>query len=240
MKRLILITLFTLTTAIFLQAQEGSVPSSDSIAIIRRLSLENFRNIKILTPAIMNYGGGEEEFDRLVKTYSEASSLYFSREYEKAAKKFQENEKQIREVATELAQKYKEDTSSFQEDILARDVQKKIKQELEGDTYNPSKALVINQSSAAIIEANDYFDRVRPIQAIEYYRISREKMLQYLYLEADELPDDIVQKCREDMYTYDVCIKKAKNDRRAEVKSQYEKLISDTNNEVHIQREKEN
>ncbi len=241
MKRfsLLLVMLF-FGFSLFINAQQGSQPASDPIEIINRLSYENFRDIKILTPAIMNYGGGEEQFDLLVKTYSEASSLYFAKEYEKSAKKFQENEKQIREVATELAKKYQEDTQSLQEDILNKDVKEKIKSELSGEEHNPSKEKVISQSAAAIAQANDFFVRVRPIQAIEYYRISRDRMLTYLYIEADELPDETIEKCREDMYTYDSCIKKAQQARRQEIREQYDKLIQDNKNEVYISKEKEN
>ncbi|MFW5808161.1 MAG: hypothetical protein ACOCWH_03800 [Spirochaetota bacterium] len=241
MKRITLISVITAMCFSFLvNAQEGSFPSSEPREIINRLSTVNFRNIKLLYPAIMNYGGGEEEFDRLVKTYSEASSLYFSREYEKAAKKFQENEKQIQEVATELARKYKEDTTTFQEDIINKNIKDKIKTEMTGDEYNESREMVITQSTAAIVQANEFFDRVRPIQAIEHYRLSRERMLQYLYLEAEQLPDETVEKCRENMRDYEVCVKKERAERRAQVRNQYEKLIQDVNNEVYFSKEKEN
>lgn len=238
-KVIILVTLVLSLLSFTAFAQEG-LPDSESKEVIQRLSYENFRDIKLLMTAIHNYGGGEEEFSTLVDSYSEASALYFSKEYEKSAKMFQENEKHIREVATKLAETYKKDSEELQKEIIKKNVKTRIKKELNGEKANPSQEKYLNQSASAVILANDYYERSRPIQAIELYRLSNEKLVNYLYLEASELPQETIDECRKDMYTYDQCIKKAKNEARSKVDEEYDKVIKDYNNEVYESKEKEN
>lgn len=214
--------------------------NSDPKEVIRRLSYENYKNIRLMHSAIINYGGGEEEFDSLIKTYSEASSLYFQKKYEESAKKFEENEKQIREVANTLAEKYKEETESWQKEIFEEDLKNRITDSMKGKPENEVATKYINQSTESIIRANDYFDRVRPIQAISMFRISRDRMLTYLLIRAEDLPDEKIEECKKDPRTYDNCIKTAKDEQKEEVRKQYEKIIKDNENQVYISKEKEN
>lgn len=218
----------------------AQIPDKEPKEVIRRLSQENFKNIRLMYSAIMNYGGGEEEFEGLVKTYSEASSLYFSKKYEESAKKFEENEKQIREVAENIAKKYKEETETWQKEILEKDIKDRIVDSLNKKSENKTREKYINQSTESIIRANDYFERVRPVQAINLYRLSRDKMLTYLLVRAEELPDETVVECKKDPRTYDQCIKLAQNKQKDEVKVQYEKIIKDNENQVYVSKEKEN
>ncbi len=218
----------------------AQVPDKEPKEVIRRLSYENFKNIRLLYTPIMNYGGGEEEFDRLVKTYSEASSLYFSKDFEQAAKKFEENEKQIRESAENIAKKYKEETETWQKEILEKDIKVRITGSISGKDENKTTEKYINQSTESIIRANDYFDRVRPVQAISMYRLSRDRMLTYLLVRAEELPEETIVDCKKNPRDYDKCIKLAQDKQKEEVRQQYEKIIKDNENQVYISKEKEN
>ncbi|MDA3899321.1 MAG: hypothetical protein PF637_02245 [Spirochaetes bacterium] len=227
---------FTLSFLAFAQAVDG--PDHDPKAVIKRLSYENFRNIKLLTAAIFNYGGGDAEFDKLVQSYSEASSLYFSREYERSAKQFEENELEIRETAMNIAKIYKEDSEAMQKELIERDVRVRIKKSLRGKKNNETKEKMMSQSTAAILQANDYFVRTRPIQAIESYRISKDRMLTYMYIEADDLPEETVNECRKLRFDREKCLNDAKEKRRVEIRERYEKIISDNDSKVYISKEK--
>lgn len=239
MKKGFVISLFTALTLSFL-AFAQAVDGPDHLAkdVIKRLSYENFKNIKLLTAAIFNYGGGEGEFDKLVQSYSEASSLYFSREYERSAKKFQENELEIREMAMNIAKIYREDSEAMQKEIIERDVRTRISKSLAGKKTNESKKKMMSQSTAAISLGKDYYERTRPVKAIETYRIAKDRMLTYMYIEADDLPQDIINECRKDRFERDKCLRDAKEKRRAEVRERYEKIISDNDNKVYISKEK--
>jgi len=218
----------------------AQITDRDPKEVIRRLSYENFKNIRMLETAIMNYGGGEEEFDKLVKTYSEASSLYFVKDYEQSAKKFEENEKQIRETAKNIAEKYKAETESWQKEIFEKEVKNRISDSLQGKPDNKVTEKYIGQSAESIIRANDYFDRVRPVQAIGMYRLSRDRMLTYLMVRAEELPEETIKECKKDPRNYDQCIKLAQEKQKDEIRQQYEKIIKDNENQVYISKEKEN
>jgi ribosomal 50S subunit-associated protein YjgA (DUF615 family) len=80
---------------------------------VKRLSYENFRNIKLLRSAILNYGGGEAEVQKLIDQYADATALYFQDKTEEAASKFTENEREIFKVAKKIAGDYHKDSSEF-------------------------------------------------------------------------------------------------------------------------------
>ncbi len=178
--------LITSCLPLFAQDKQNSSekinPLYDPIPVVLRLSYDNFKNIKLLYTAIINYGGGPSEFDRLVDGYSEASALYFSHEYRKAADAFTKNEKDIREVAIKLSAKYKEDTAGLNKAIISHNVKLRVRQSVEGKKATDAMLTaekLIGQSSEALAKGNDLDVRVRPVQAIQLYRRSKDQSIQY-------------------------------------------------------------
>ena len=172
-------------TCVPLFAQEDpdqTNPLYEPVAVVQRLSYDNFKNIRLITVAIMNYGGGEADFNRLVEGYADASALYFSRDYKKAAVAFEKNEKDIMEVAMKLAEKYKQDSESLNKETITYNVKMKIAKSVKGE--NPSLAdlageKLISQGAEGVAKGNDYYVRSRPVQAIATYRKAKEQYIQY-------------------------------------------------------------
>lgn len=145
------------------------------ISVIKRLSYDNFKSIKLLHAAIMNYGGGEAEFDRLVDTYAEASALYFQNKIIEAANLFTKNEEDINEVSRKIATIYKNDTDKLHTSIIKINVKYKIKSSLKGEQPNSGADKAVAGASYGIQKANDLYVRSRPIEAIYYFRRAKEQ-----------------------------------------------------------------
>jgi hypothetical protein len=173
-------------------------PIFDSVAVVQRLSYDNFKNIKLLMTAILNFGGGEAEFNKLVDGYAEASSFYFSREYDKAAQAFAKNEKDIKEVAARLAEKYKKDATDLNKEIIKANVNIRVKQSVANKKPTDgmlTAELMLKHSSESISKANDELDRAHPVQAITLYRRSKENSI--TFYEAMEIKEANGQKLNE-------------------------------------------
>jgi hypothetical protein len=163
-------------------AVDKTNPLYDSVAVVLRLSYDNFKNIKLLYTAIMNYGGGQAEFDRLVDNYAEASALYFSHDYKKAADAFTKNEKDIKETAIRLAAKYRQETEKINKAIIAHNVKLRIRASLDSKKTTDNMMTgdkLISQSSEALAKGIEFQERVRPVQAIQLYRRSKEQSITY-------------------------------------------------------------
>ena len=177
--KLILAALIIIGGSVFGQAQDKERMSGEYVplSVVHRLSYENFRDIKLLHTAIINYGGGEEEFDKLVEEYAEAVSLYFRNEYEPSAKKFKENEKNILEVAKRIAEKYKQDTEKIQNEVIKIKTKAALKIALAKKDYrmHPAIDAAVTDGSYTLAKANDFNVRTRPIDAIAYYRRAKER-----------------------------------------------------------------
>jgi len=195
------------------------------LSLIQRLSYENFRSIKLLQAAIVNYGGGETEMDRLVDQYAEASALYFQNRIEDSALKFQENEKAILAMAKKLAQVYRRDTENIMMENIKLNIKYTMKLALKGDKVNPSADKLLDNGRSGYQRANDYYDRYinatsasprELITAIYYYRRSKENFI--LMYDAIDL----------------------EKDKKEELKEKYRKDIDDSKNRIYRAREKQN
>ena len=144
-------------------------------AVVLRLSYDNFKNIKLLHAAIMNYGGGESEFDKLVDTYAEASAMYFQNKIIEAANIFTKNEKEIQEVSQKIASIYKSETDQLHIDVIKMNIKYKIKASLKGDKINDSADTAVSGASEGIQKANDLYVRSKPIEAIYFFRRAKEQ-----------------------------------------------------------------
>jgi len=158
------------------------------IPVCRRLSYENFRNIKLLTSAIMNFGKGDSGIDSLVDEYAEASALYFQGRYNDSAKLFLKNEKAILKVAQNLAKNYRKESEKFLIKGIKLTVKRRIKSTLKGRKGKRNIAVVekyLNRGKFGINKANDYFVRfinaskaspIGLITGIYYYRKAKKSL----------------------------------------------------------------
>ncbi len=182
---------------------------SDPVQTVNRLSYQNFKYIKLLQSAVMNYGGGESELTGLVDHYAEASALYFQNKVEAAADKFTENERAILKIAQKLARKYKEDSDRLLNMGLKMNIKQSLKKGLKGEKRNSSADKFLGNAKFGVQKANDYFDRyikatkASPrglVMAIYYYRRSKENIFQMIKsLDIEETKKkDLLEKYKRD------------------------------------------
>ncbi|MDY6933022.1 MAG: hypothetical protein SVZ03_02210 [Spirochaetota bacterium] len=185
-------------------------PLYKPISVIMRLSYDNFKKIKLMHTSIMNYGGGKEEFDKLVDAFAEASALYFQNKLVESANLFTKNGKDIDGVAAKLAKTYKDETERLHSEIIKMNVKYNIKNSLKGEKPNPTATAAVRGASFGINKANDYYVRSRPIDAITYYRRAKSKCFELYEILEVPLPE------------------------------RFKKDILDNHNKVYISKEKEN
>jgi hypothetical protein len=161
----------------------------DTEAVINRLSYENFKSIKLLRTAIFNYGKGESQFEELVNDYARASALYYRKEYIKSANLFTQNEKNIQDVATQLAKQYKETSEKLHIDVIKMGVKHQLKSSIEKQKPNATVEALISNASYAIHMANDYLVRSHPIDAIFYFRRAKENCFKVYEILKIDIPD---------------------------------------------------
>lgn len=188
----------------------GPGPKSSPQSVARTLSYENFRNIKLLHTAIMNYGGGEGEIDALVDQYAEASAFYFQNKYTDAARMFEKNQAAILEAAKKLARKYNEDTNALLLQSVKMQVKDTLKLRMKGKKPNEASDKFLSQGRAGTSKANDNFDRYKDattasarelITAIYYYRIAKDNLFDMIRVldMNDKDKEDLLAKYKRDM-----------------------------------------
>lgn len=171
------------------------------VQLSKRLSYENFRDLKLLQTAIMNFGGGKDEVDRLIDQYAEASALYFQYRYDESAALFQENQKEILLSAKRITTKYKELTEKLLLDSTKKSIKDQITGSLvtvvkKGDENDVNPEVYLGRARYAVNTANDFWDRFKDatitspmnfIKAIYYYRKAKENIISlYMTLEKDK------------------------------------------------------
>jgi hypothetical protein len=167
------------------------------ISLALRLSYENYKNIKLLHTAIINFGGGEAELDKLIDDYAQASTLFFSKNYIESANLFTKNEKEILDIAVRLAKKYKSDTETLHKQLIKMKVKTSLRVAMKErsirsawhrsvkETYWATMESIIHGGAHSLRTANDLEVRVRPVEAIYYYRRSKETFFKAFPLSTD-------------------------------------------------------
>ncbi|HOP62342.1 MAG TPA: hypothetical protein PK906_03160 [Spirochaetota bacterium] len=222
------------------------------ISVVKRLSYENFRNIKLLRAAIFNYGGGEAEVQKLIDQYADATALYFQDKTEEAANKFSENEREIFKIAKKLAGDYHKDSTAFITKGIKRNVQVNIERGVEGkprdavmDKYLDNAKMSLKKGSAIFDDYKYTGEKTnssarRLITSIYYYRMAKQNlfMMYQAYSENMELETDkdgkkIDPKKEKEMRAemFDKLLKE-------DYKSDYKKDMQDNNNKVYVSMEK--
>jgi hypothetical protein len=192
--RIVGVFIFLTVFAVALSAQQAEPvkefnPLYNPQQVIQRLSYDNFKSIKLLHTAIVNFGGGEAEFERLVNDYAEATSYYFRGSLVESANLFTKNEKDIHAVGMKLAQKFKEDTEALHREVIKQHVKSNVKLSLKGEKADPTAELLVSNGAFGINKANDLFERSKPVDAVYYYRRAKESCFKYYELTKEPLPD---------------------------------------------------
>ncbi len=226
-----------------------SVKFNDSYApasVVKRLSYENFRNIRLLRTAILNYGGGEAEVQKLVDQYAEASALYFQDKVLESAEKYMENERDIFKVAQKIAKSYHDDTVAFLKKGIKRNIKITLEREVGGKHADEVMNKYLNNARYATKRANSIYDdfkyvnsnksgppAYKLITAIYYYRLSKQNLFQMYNAYGETLEMDKDKKKNEKMVK-DKVSKMLEED----YKPDYKKDLKDNENQVYVSKEK--
>ncbi len=176
----------------------------DPEAMIKRLSYENFKHIKLLSASIINYGGGEEVIDKLIDNYAEASALYFQNKYTEASTLFSKNEKDIFDITKKIVDTYFKDTEKLFNESIRINLKKEIRESLKGESTNEIAVKYISAARFAIDKGNDIYFRYKDatlssprelINGIYYYRRAKENI--YLFIESNISNKDKIKQAAE-------------------------------------------
>ncbi len=217
----------------------------DPVSLIKRLSYENFKNIKLLRAAIMNYGGGEAEVQKLIDQYADATALYFEDKVEESAAKFSENEREIFKIAKTIASEYSKDSSMFLNKGIKRNITIAIKQEVEGKQRDAVMDKYLENAKSAQKRATSILDDYkytseknstsakRLVTSIYYYRLVKSNLfLMYeAYVEPMKLDPDPKKDKEMKEQLKDKMIKE-------DYKDDYKKDLQDNKNKVFTSMEK--
>ena len=218
----------------------------NTISLIKRLSYENFKNIKLLRSAIMNYGGGEAEFQKLIDQYAEATALYFEDKTDEAASRFSENEREILKIAKKIAAEYQKDSSQFLNKAIKRNIQIAIQREVDGKERNEVMNKYLDNAKSALKKASSILDDYkysnektsgsaqRLVTSIYYYRAAKQNLFLMYQAHVDTLVLDPKDSKKDKEKKEELMDKMIRED----YKSEYKKDIQDNKNQVYTSMEK--
>lgn len=165
----------------------GPGPKNKPRPVAKRLSYENFRNIRLLHTALMNYGGKDVQIDNLVDQYAEASALYFQNKIKESAELFRKNEQAILKAAQEIAAKYNKDSVALLHKGTKMKIKGDLKMKVAGKKENEYTDKYLNRARASVQRANDFYVRYKDasnggayglIRSIYYYRNAKSNIFQ--------------------------------------------------------------
>ena len=212
----------------------------NSVSLIKRLSYENLKNIRLLKTAIINFGGGESEVQKLIDQYAEATTLYFNDKIEDAAAKFAENEREIFNTAKKLAADYSADSSQFLNKSIKRNIEIILQEEANKQHRNAVMAKYLDNAKAFQRKANAILDDYKNVSekntpspqrlaaSINYYRMSKENlfMMYEVYISDMELDKDKAKDKEMKEQLFDKMISE-------DYKSDYKKDMQDNKNQIY-------
>jgi hypothetical protein len=223
--------IFIILIAVPAIPQEGFNPLYQPLPVVKRLSYENFRNIKLLSAAIMNYGGGEAELEKLVDQYAEASALYFQGKIPEAAGKFQDNEKAILKMAQDLAKKYRQDAEVMFTQAIKMNTKNSIMRALDSKKPNEYAEMYMQNGRFSFDKASDIYDRY-----INATVASPRELITSIYY-FRKVKESVISMYSVTEYNKD----KAKNqEMKDQMISKYKKDVDDNNNKVSKTMDKQN
>ena len=210
-------------------------------SLIKRLSYDNLKNIRLLKAAIINFGGGEAEVQKLIDQYATATTLYFNDKIEESAAKFTENQWEIFNTAKRLATAYSTDSSQF----LNKSIKRNIEIILQQDSGNKQHRNAVmakhldnakflqNQANAILNDYKNVGEKNTPsarrlIASINYYRQSKENlfMMYEVYISDMELDKDKTKDKEMKEQLFDKMINE-------DYKADYKKDMQDNKNQIY-------
>jgi hypothetical protein len=199
-----------------------------------------------LKTAIINFGGGEAEVQKLIDQYAEATTLYFNDKVEESAVKFTENEREIFNTAKKLATDYSKDSSQF----LNKSIKRNIEIIMQDNTVNKqhrnsvmsrcldSAKILLKQANTILDEHKNVGDKITPsarrlISSIYYCRSAKENlfMMYDAYISDMELDPDKAKDKEKKEQLFDKMLNE-------DYKSDYKKDMQDNKNQVYKAEEK--
>ena len=243
-----LVILFSQSISINARSKEAGYNTQyNPVSLVKRLSYENFRNIKLLRTAILNFGGGEQEMQKLIDQYADASALYFQDKVTDAAAKFTENEREIFRTARKIATQYRKESDEFLKKGIKRNIQINLESEVEGNKRNAVMDKYLENAKFSLKKANSIYDDFKYvndsqagsanllISSIYYYRLSKENLfLMYqAHVESLDLDKDREKDRQMKDDLLDAMLKE-------DFRDGYEKDFKDNKNKVFTSMEKTN
>jgi hypothetical protein len=254
MFRNLILTIFSLVillpqySSLNAQSNEaGFNPQYNPVSLVKRLSYENFRNIKLLRTAILNFGGGDQEMQKLIDQYADASALYFQDKIPDAAAKFTENEREIFKTARRIASQYRKESEEFLKKGIKRNIQINLESEVEGNQRNAVMDKYLENAKFSLKKANSILDDFKYvndnhagsanliISSIYYYRLSKENL--FLMYQAHVESLDLDKDRKKDRQMKDELFAAMLKE---DFRDGYEKDFQDNKNKVFTSMEKTN
>jgi len=158
--------------------------AGDKAQYLDRLISQNYINIRDLRSSVINYGGGQQQFNVLLDGFSAAFAKYLSEQKEESAKLFEKNDTDIKNTASGLAKKYQKDTDDMYSQLIKIAVKDRMDKsinrnnvETEMDLSSPNDFYL--KSAAHLMRIGDLrITENNPIEAIFYYRKSKQYIFQ--------------------------------------------------------------
>ena len=160
------------------------VQAADRNANLERLISQNYIAIRDLRSPILNYGGGQKQFDRLLEGFSAAFAKYLGDKFDEAHGLFIRNEQDIRDTAVEVAKRYQKDTDTLYSELIQIALKDRMGKsvtrnavEIEMDLTSPNDFYLKN--AAHLLKIGDQrLAENNPVEAIFYYRKSKQYIFQ--------------------------------------------------------------
>ncbi len=214
-------------------------PQYNPVSIVHRLSYENFRHIKLLRSAIVNFGGGDAEVQKLIDQYAEATAFYFAGKVEESAEKFRENEREIFKAAKKTATEYSRDSAEY----LTKGIKRHIQVSIDGKQIETAAVMgkYLDNAKSSQKRAMSIFDDYRYtgenhstsakrlIIAIYHYRLAKQNlfMMYHAYIEPMTLDADKKRDSEMKDQLFDKMMKEDYNE-------DYKKDFQDNKNKIYI------
>jgi hypothetical protein len=116
MKRIFLITNIFLSSALAVYAQSAEYKLTDQQQrTLDNIISENYIGIRDLRIPLMNFGGGKEQYNKLVESFSNAFAKYMNENKVESMNLFKNSNKDINNTAVEIAKKYQKDANEIYE-----------------------------------------------------------------------------------------------------------------------------
>ena len=181
---IVLALLISLSSAQQLYAQTTRPVSPAKNAELERIISQSYISIRDLRSPILNYGGGQKQFDQLLEGFSAAFAKYLGEKFDEAADLFAKNERDIMTAATEIAKRYKKDTDELYSQLIKIALKDRMDKsvnrntiEIEMDLTSPNDFYL--KSAAHLMKMADLkLAEKNPIEAIFYYRKSKQYIFQ--------------------------------------------------------------